>query len=208
MKIMHDDLFPTRIFLVDNLLEEEYVDSMKKDIMSSSRKTPGKNWQSQPRLQNEKKYQALVEKIKLLSEKYMSDMRWDVEQYQITDMWSNILKPGETHRPHTHSNNVLSGVFYIKAKKHIKDTPDSAAIQFYDPRPQSKILAPRCHQHTKENSSIWFYPSVTNRLLIFPSWLEHYVPINMTKENRISISWNIMFKGQIGVPEEFQSAVF
>ena len=28
-------------------------------------------------------------------------------------MWSNVLKPGETHRPHTHSNNILSGVFYV-----------------------------------------------------------------------------------------------
>ena len=208
MKIMHDDLFPTRIFLVDNLLEEEYIDSMKKDILLSSRKTPRENWQSHPRLQNENKYKTLVEKIKLLSEKYMSDMRWDVEQYQITDMWSNILKPGEMHRPHTHSNNVLSGVYYVKAKKPIKDTPDSSAIQFYDPRPQTKVLVPRCHQNIKENSSIWFYPSVTNRLILFPSWLEHYVPINKTKENRISISWNVMFKGQIGVPEDFQSAVF
>jgi len=208
MKIYQDDLFPTRILLVDNVLEDEYVVSMEKDIIKSSKEKPRGNWQSHPRLQTEKKYKALVDKVKLLSEKYMSDMRWDVKQYQVTDMWSNILKPGEMHRPHTHSNNVLSGVYYVKAKEQDDNSPASAAIQFYDPRAQTRILVPRCINNNKENSSIWFYPSVTNRLLIFPSWLEHHVPINITKENRISISWNIMFKGQIGVPEDYQSAEF
>ena len=45
-------------------------------------------------------------------------------------------------------------------------------------------------------------------MLMFPSWLEHHVPINNSNIERISISWNVMFKGQIGVPEDFQSAEF
>lgn len=208
MKIIQDDLFPTRILLVDNLLEEEYVDSMKKDIIKSSKQKERVNWQSQPKLQFEKKYKALVDKVKIVSEKYMQDMSWQVEEYQITDMWSNILKPGEMHRPHTHSNNVLSGVFYVDAKPNDSESVASSAIQFYDPRPQTRILVPGVNEHKKENSSIWFYPAVINRLLVFPSWLEHHVPINNSNKNRISISWNIMFKGAIGVSEDFQSAVF
>ena len=208
MKLFQDDLFPTRIFLVDDLLEEEYVDSMRKDIIKSAKKTPRVNWQSHPRLQHEKKYKALVDKIKLVSEKYFSDMSWQVQQYQITDMWSNILKPGEMHRPHTHSNNILSGVYYLQAKPDDKNSVATAAIQFYDPRPQTRILVPGVNENKKENSSIWFYPSVVNRMLMFPSWLEHHVPINNSNMERISISWNVMFKGQIGVPEDFQSAEF
>ena len=30
-------------------------------------------------------------------------------------MWSNVLKPIETHPPHTHSNNFISGVYYVQA---------------------------------------------------------------------------------------------
>ena len=208
MKLFQDDLFPTRIFLVDDLLEEEYVDSMRKDIIKSAKENPRVNWQSHPRLQHEKKYKALVDKIKLVSEKYFSDMSWQVQQYQITDMWSNILKPGEMHRPHTHSNNILSGVYYLQAKPDDKNSVATAAIQFYDPRPQTRILVPGVNENKKENSSIWFYPSVVNRMLMFPSWLEHHVPINNSNIERISISWNVMFKGQIGVPEDFQSAEF
>ena len=208
MKVYSNELFPTKVLLVEELLEKKDIDLMRKDIIKSSKETPKDNWQSHPRLQYEKTYEPLLDKIKLIFEKYVFDMRWEVKEYQVTDMWSNILKPGEMHRPHTHSNNVLSGVYYVKAKEQDNNSPASAAIQFYDPRPQSRILVPKCIENNRENSSIWFYPSVTNRLLMFPSWLEHHVPINITKENRISISWNIMFKGQIGVPEDFQSAVF
>ena len=187
MKIIQDDLFPTRILLVDNLLEEEYVDSMKKDIIKSSKQKERVNWQSQPKLQFEKKYKALVDKVKIVSEKYMQDMSWQVEEYQITD---------------------ISGVFYVDAKPNDSESVASSDIQFYDPRPQTRILVPGVNEHKKENSSIWFYPAVINRLLVFPSWLEHHVPINNSNKNRISISWNIMFKGAIGVSEDFQSAVF
>jgi uncharacterized protein (TIGR02466 family) len=116
-------------------------------------------------------------------------------------MWSNILKPGETHRPHTHSNNVLSGVFYVEAE-------NTSAIEFSDPRPANFVLMPKVKKFDKENSNVWFYPSVTNRLLMFPSWLQHYVPINKTNKNRISIAFNLMYKGFVGVSTDYQSAEF
>ena len=167
---------------------------MKDDILSTYKK------QSQPKLQKEKPYKELVKKIYTVAQSYFDDMMWSIEDYQITDMWSNILKPGEGHSLHTHSNNILSGVYYVKTK----DT----SIRFYDPRPQTRILIPKSKQDNKDNSTTWFYPSVTNRLLMFPSWLEHDVPSNTTQEDRISISWNIMFKGKIGSSEEYQSAEF
>lgn len=208
MKLYVDELFPTKVFVVDELLEKKDIDLMKKDIIKSVKKTPQDNWQSHPRLQYEKLYEPLLNEIKSVFEKYVFDMRWEIKQYQITDMWSNVLKPNEMHRPHTHSNNVVSGVYYVKTKKGNNKSAESSAIQFYDPRPQTNILVPKMTENNISNSSIWFYPAVTNRLLMFPSWLEHYVPINITNENRISISWNIMFKGKIGDSEQYQSAVF
>ena len=52
------------------------------------------------------------------------------------------------------------------------------------------------------------YDSLTNRMILFPSWLQHYVPINETDKNRISIAFNIMLKGKVGSSEEYQSAEF
>ena len=39
---------------------------------------------------------------------------------------------------------------------------------------------------------------------IFPSWLEHWVP--PTKNKRISISWNIILRGDYGMPGTLQNA--
>ena len=73
MKLFQDDLFPTRIFLVDDLLEEEYVDSMRKDIIKSAKENPRVNWQSHPRLQHEKKYKALVKDLETAWEEIEAD---------------------------------------------------------------------------------------------------------------------------------------
>ena len=42
-------------------------------------------------------------------------------------MWANKLEKGDTHPPHTHSNNIFSGVYYLEG---------GSEIQFFDPRPQ------------------------------------------------------------------------
>ncbi len=45
----------------------------------------------------------------------LDKLDYKADEIEITDMWANVLKKNETHQPHTHSNNFLSGVFYIDA---------------------------------------------------------------------------------------------
>ena len=40
--------------------------------------------------------------------------------------------------------------------------------------------------------------------LIFPSWLQHWVPT--TEKDRISISWNIILRGDYGQPHTLQNS--
>ena len=117
-------------------------------------------------------------------------------------MWSNILKPGEFHSPHTHSNNLVSGVFYLQTNDN------SPAITFLDPRPQSSVLQPQAKEYDIFNSTMFYYPAKVNRMILFPSWLEHYVPQNDTKFSRVSIAFNVMLKGQVGRPDNFQTNTF
>ena len=54
------------------------------------------------------------------------------------------------------------------------------------------------------NSNITqFYPT-KDVGLIFPSWLMHYVPPAIN--NRISMSWNILLRGEYGEPDTLQNA--
>ena len=207
MKTYIERIFPTSLYVFDDVLEPEYIDSMREDIIQSSkinlekRKT---NWQSEknPKLYENPKYKVLGEAALNLSKKYLNDLKFQFEDLVLTDMWSNILKPQETHTPHTHSNNFVSGVYYLQT------TNNSPAINFLDPRGQTCVLQPQQKEYTKYNSTRYFMPAMVNRMILFPSWLQHYVPVNDSKEDRISIAFNCMFKGLVGIPENFQSSTF
>ena len=201
MQVIKEYIFPTVTHVFDNVLEPEYIDSMKEDIIKGSIEKKRGNWQSNPRLHQHKKYKALADSVLEASKYILDEQTYQYESFYITNMWSNILKPGEMHKPHTHSNNLLSGVYYVQSD-------EGANIQMYDPRPQADVLKPQPKDLTKENSPVWFFPSITNRMIMFPSWLQHYVPTNQSKNDRISIAFNIMLKGQVGRPEEYQSADF
>ena len=188
-----DRIFPTTIMIFDDVLEEECIKSMGNDILSF--KGYNTKWQ------NTYEPEALSNKALELSKKYIDELKYEYEDLYITDMWSNILRIGETHRPHTHSNNLVSGIFYIQCND------DSPAINFIDPRPQTTVLQPQQKEYTKENSTTWQVPAKINRMVLFPSWLQHYVPKNNSYD-RISISFNVMLRGQVGRTENFQSNRF
>ena len=134
-----------------------------------------------------------VTKTILEEQEYMGEV-------EITNMWGNILRPQSqrAHAPHSHSNNFLSGVFYLKTSS------DTSPIQFFDPRPQSSVLKPRKGGFNKLNSDMAQFESETGWGVVFPSWLVHWVP--ETKDERISIAWNIIVRGEYGEPNTLQNA--
>jgi len=134
-----------------------------------------------------------VTKTILEEQEYMGEV-------EITNMWGNILRPQSqrAHAPHSHSNNFLSGVFYLKTSSN------TSPIQFFDPRPQSSVLKPRKSGFNKLNSDMAQFESETGWGVVFPSWLVHWVP--ETKDERISIAWNIIVRGEYGEPNTLQNA--
>jgi len=139
----------------------------------------------------------LRDKVKEVSGKYLDDLEYEYEKLEITGMWANKLYEGDSHPPHTHSNNVLSGVYYLTASD--KTSP----IQFFDPRVQAHVLKPR-NKANWNNASMVQFDSIEGNGYIFPSWLQHWVP--PTSDERISISWNILVRGNYGEPDTLQNA--
>jgi len=204
MKAHVQDVWPTKIVVSDDLMEEEYIISMRDELIRQGKENPRANWQSEPKLHEQNKFKPLANKVLELAKWHLETHYHAVfEELVITDMWGNILSEKEFHRPHNHSNNVISGVYYVQANDE-----NSSKIFFMDPRPQSAIIQPEVKQFTNINASVWHYPSVTNRCLLFPSWLSHYVDSNRTQEDRISIAFNCMYKGKVGLSEHYQSAEF
>ena len=139
----------------------------------------------------------LRDMVKEVSKKYLDDLEYEYEDLEITGMWANKLFEGDSHPPHTHSNNILSGVYYLTASD--KTSP----IQFFDPRVQAHVMKPR-NKTNWNNARILQFDSVEGKGFIFPSWLQHWVP--PTGDERISISWNILVRGEYGEPKTLQNA--
>tara|TARA_B100000579_G_scaffold372176_1_gene335183 strand:- start:91 stop:669 length:579 start_codon:yes stop_codon:yes gene_type:complete len=123
--------------------------------------------------------------------------QYEYEKVEITNMWANTLRRKESHPPHTHSNNIFSGVYYLRSS----DT--TSPIQFFDPRPQASVFKPR-NTPNWNNSSMIQFDSVEGKGFIFPSWLMHWVP--PTDDERVSISWNVIIRGDYGEPNTLQNA--
>ena len=205
----HQKVFSTHIFVKDNYLAPQRLPAMREEIDNIWKQKTGynelrkrlNNWQTEYNLHKTEPFKWFANDIGKTVFDIIDELNYDVEQIEITGMWGNILKPGETHSPHTHSNNFLSGVFYLESDAE-------TGIIFSDPRPAADVLVPRKKTKTNENSNLLSYISKQNRLIIFPSWLVHWVPINKSKRDRISISFNIQIKGQVGEHHEFQSAKY
>ena len=142
-----------------------------------------------------KKLPSFKRKVFEITEKICRESKYRYDTLEITGMWANMLKKGDSHPPHTHSNNVLSGVYYLES---------GAPIQFFDPRPQASVLHPNLEYTTFDNSSMMQFNSEKGIGLIFPSWLQHWVPT--TNKDRISISWNIILRGDYGQPHTLQNS--
>ena len=122
--------------------------------------------------------------------------------FYITQSWLNITKPGEYHHQHSHQNSIISGVFYISTEEDDK-------ITVTDPNAKLKELIKfEKKEFNIWNSGSWSFPSVTNELMLFPSWLGHRVDTNeKATTDRISISFNTFVRGTLGIRNDLTELI-
>jgi len=205
----HQQIFPTNIFLLDHFIpmstesERSVLHNMKNYINDLWQKRDyDNNWQTKSAdLHEKKEFEHFAGLVIKTGKDICNTLGYDVEDLIITDMWANVLKNNESHPMHTHSNNFLSGTYYLQSDQ-------GASIIFHDPRPAADVIVPRKKERNGFNSSLLGYASRSNRAIFFPAWLPHWVQQNKSNNKRISIAWNMQVKGQVGEHHEFQSANF
>ena len=152
-------------------------------------------WQSRDDLHRTEDLAELVSLINEASRAALSLLQVECT-LKITGLWGNISRGETVLHEHTHPNNYLSGVFYVRM-------PEGAgAIAFKDPRPQTRVLRPRSLRDNPLNSLEFECAATTGTLLLFPAWLEHGIRPSRTEDERISIAWNLMITGPLGSHEE------
>ena len=105
---------------------------------------------------------------------------------KLSNFWFNINGYKDYNKPHDHPCCLISGVFFIDVNKNSGD------IVFHNPQHPGlydKGLS-SVSEYNTFNSQTWHISPTKNLLILFPSWLFHSVEPNLSKKNRISISFN------------------
>jgi uncharacterized protein (TIGR02466 family) len=190
--MIKEAFFPTFVYAKDinldlNLMTNAIVEWSKKD--KGLVKTNVKGWHSPTNMHTIPVFKPLVDELyKMQSEIYKEEF---LERKPILgNMWANINYKGALNRPHVHANSLFSGAYYIKVPNN------SGFLKINDPRQGTHFIKPA----RKDGIPIYLAPEVhiepkENRIIMFPSWLEHCVEMNESDDIRISVSFNFLQDG-------------
>src|SRR5512135_1324736 len=181
-------MFPTLVWKLQ--LDPEFHQALDAKILHAledirrdlPKLAPGQGWQSQQRLHELDQFRDLVACIGRTAQGILRFLRVGYDAIEITGCWANVLAPGAAHRAHSHPNNFLSGVYYVRTH------PGTDTINFHDPRNQTSVIRPPVVELTAENADQVVVRVTDGTLLLFPSYLQHSVDANASEEERISIS--------------------
>jgi uncharacterized protein (TIGR02466 family) len=107
---------------------------------------------------------------------------------RIAASWVNILHTSGAVDIHRHHDSIVSGAYY----PHV--LPNSAPLIFVSPLDGYRMMdSTRFATYTPYSENAHHVESKTGKLVLFPSWLQHYVPANAS-ELRITLSFNTQFE--------------
>ena len=186
-------MFPTLVWKIQLRAKlHEAMDAKILAVLARMRRdapqlASGQGWQSEQTLHELEEFLDLISCVDKAAKSVLRFLRIGYNAVEITGCWATVLGKGAVHRAHSHPNNFLSGVYYVRTH------PGADTISFHDPRNQTGIIRPPVVELTDENTDLVVLSVKNGTLLIFPSYLQHSVDTNMSEEERISISFNIMF---------------
>jgi uncharacterized protein (TIGR02466 family) len=183
------DLFPTRIWqsqlntLLPQLADwESAVLAMRAASPKPAGRTNRQGWNSEDMAVLEQPaFAPLRQAIRSACEIALGEMGIRTADFQLQS-WINMHDRGGFNFLHVHEGCLLCGAFYLKVPQQ------SGHLVFRDPRPgvvhgAIKGSVPNGY------GDVHLTPS-TGLLVLFPSWMEHYVEPHGNDEPRISISFN------------------
>ena len=186
--------FPTPVWAIQlenyKLVNEEmynYIKIQQEIDGVGINKSNIKGWHSKDFDLSEKEPQNFISFISSSIEQVMIDMNWDKEKQlaKIDNMWAIVNIGGSANLRHQHGNSTISGAYYVRAPENCGD------IVFYDPRPAPVYSYPNAKQPNSLNAQVNAISPKEGALVLFPSYLDHSVNENLSKNERIVISFNI-----------------
>jgi len=171
---------PVQIYKYENSIDKElnYIENLpyKEQVANSNFKSKDSYLTKHEQLKDLKIF------FKECIDDYCNVITNSDQRLVITQLWANKNPTGAKHHEHIHPNSIISGVFYLRQDKSLPP------IQFSKSNQHSLKLDPK--KYNTYNAETFLLPCTAGELIIFPSDLRHSVPINVGKEERISLSFN------------------
>lgn len=110
--------------------------------------------------------------------------------------WPNVNRFGDYHDPHNHPWSYLSGTYFVKmptTREPLQTRSDvrPGCITFYDPRQGVNMMAIKNDPYVEPEHTVLPEPGL---MMLWPAFVKHFVHPNLSKQTRISISFNIVLK--------------
>ena len=162
----------------------ENLEDMKREIYrlttipNSIKKSNYGGWQSDVDLQKNPVFKPLSDRVSAICVHIFK-----VKGAKLHQMWACINKKHDMNLIHSHTNNYnLSGVYYVNVPR------DSGEIVFRDPRPGANQAPYRLF---KDDGDSEYLTPFDGLIILFPSYLEHFVLPNRSDGDRISMSFDL-----------------
>lgn len=127
-----------------------------------------------------------------LGDYYIQNQNLKINMMQLGSCWYNYSYAGDFNPIHKH-DSLLSGVIYISQSDLINQEMNSDDYNF------RKITSIPAATHfvydlnaNKFNHNHHIHKPVVGEILIFPSWLTHYVNPFMSTGERVTLAFNII----------------
>jgi uncharacterized protein (TIGR02466 family) len=195
-------IFPTPIYIsnIDRELtnkELSFIDKTKLDVF----KNEGNTTSNDNYILNNKAFKNIKEELDLTIQDYFDKIispANNIKPY-ITQSWLNYTETNQYHHKHTHSNSLVSGVFYINCDEQFDK------IKFFNDT--YKAIKPEVKQWNIWNSESWWFSVKTGDIILFPSSLIHMVETKQGDNTRISLAFNVFIKGTLGNNKELTELI-
>ncbi len=104
--------------------------------------------------------------------------------------WANISRRNNYHRMHNHPNSAWSGVYYVTGIPSSSTNALAGVLELYDPRPFTEMTdVPGSPYGQRINIR-----PMPGMMVLFPSWLYHFVHPSESDSERVSIAFNAAWR--------------
>ena len=197
-KLEYKHVFPTPVWTVKvngysilNKKLEKYIYSLQKKDPKGRIGSQFSGWYSSDLRNDSGDIQSFLDVISPYLTSAFMDLGCDIQNYppEINSIWSLINPEHGAVHTHIHPESYLSVAYYVKVPQG-----DCGNFVMEDPRHGAQFKIPPTTQINHLNLRKIEIPPEEGLLVIFPSFIPHFVRPNRTKEDRIVISMNIDIK--------------